>query len=165
MADHHRRPDAASRLGADEVGGLRFWLSAAAGLAIVAFGLVGLLNDPRGGSLTSWVTFLLGGLLLHDGLFAPLVVIASLIAWWVLPRRARPAIQATAVVAGTVVLVAIPVVGRWGRLAGNPSLLPRDYAAGLAVAIGVIATLGALAVVWALRRPPPAAPPADRGGW
>ena len=82
-----------------------------------------------------------------------------------LPRRARPAILATAIVAGIVVLISIPVLGRPGALPGNPSLLPRDYPAGLAAALGVIALIGALAVLRALRRPVPPPPPADRGGW
>ncbi len=155
-----------ARLGTDEVGGARFWICAAAGLGIAAFGLIGLLNDPRAGSLSNWATFLIGGLVLHDGLFAPLVVGASLVAWWVLPRRARPAIIATAIVAGVVVLISIPVLGRPGELPGNPSLLPRDYAAGLAVALGVIGLVGAFAVARALRRPAPPPPPSpDRGGW
>ena len=169
MDAEHRARDAApppARLGADEVGGVRFWICAAAGLGIVAFGLIGLLSDPRAGSLSNWATFLIGGLVLHDGVFAPLVVVASLVAWWVLPRRARPVIVATAIVAGVVVLLSIPVLGRPGALPGNPSLLPRDYPAGLATALGVIALIGALAVVRVLRRPaPPTPPPPDRGGW
>ena len=154
-----------ARLGADEVGGARFWVFAAVGLAIVAFGLIGLLNDPRAGSLANWATFLIGGLVLHDGIFAPLVVGASLIAWWILPRRARPAFLATAIVAGIVVLLSIPVIGRWGELPGNPSLLPRNYTAGLAVALGVIAVIGLLAIVRALRRPDRVDPPPGPGGW
>ena len=153
------------RLGADEVGGLRFWLCAAVGGGVMAFGLVGLLNAPRAGSLWSWATFFFGGLLLHDGVFAPLVIGASLLAWVVLPRRTRPAIHATAIVAGCVALVSIPVIGRWGALPTNPSLLPRDYVAGLAVAIGVIALVGVVAVARAARRPDPPPQPPDRGGW
>ncbi len=155
----------APRLGEDEVGGRLFWVAAAVGLGVIAFALIGLLNDPRAGSLTNWATFLIGGLLLHDGLFAPLVVSLGLVGWFVLPRRLRPAFQATLIVAGSVVLLSIPVIGRWGELPGNPTLLPRDYGAGLAVALGVVAIGGLIAVLRAARRPAPPPGPPDRGGW
>ena len=159
------RPQA--RLGEDEVGGRLFWVAAAVGFGLIAFALIGLLGDPRAGSLTNWATFLIGGLLLHDGLFAPLVISLGLFGWFVLPHKLRPAIQATVIVAGSVVLISIPVIGRWGKLPGNPTLLPRNYTAGLAVALGVIALGGLIAALRAARHPRPAPPsgPPDSGGW
>ena len=156
------RPDE-PRLGADEVGGPRFWICAALGGGVIAFGLIGLLGDPRAGSLTSWLTFLLGGLFLHDGVLAPAVVGASVTLALLAPRRVRPALQVTAFIAGMILLVAIPVVGTWGELPGNPSLLPRDYGAGLAVALGIVLLTGAVAAMRALRRASPPETDEPRG--
>ena len=45
-----------------------------------------------------------------------------------MPSRAwlRPALQGTLLVTAAVVLVSVPVVGGFGRLATNPSILPGD---------------------------------------
>jgi hypothetical protein len=42
-----------------------------------------------------------------------------------------------------VVLVSVPVLGRFGAQADNPSLLPRDYPAGLALTLSVVVLAGA----------------------
>ena len=158
-------PGQQARLGSEEDGGARFWVCAVAGLGIVAFGLFGLLNARLVGSIGSWATYLIGGLLVHDALLAPFVVAASVVLIYAVPSRVRPALQGTLIVAGSVVLVAIPAVGGWGRIPTNPSLLPRDYGLGLAIAVGVIVIAGAIAAVRAARRRPAQSPPSRRNGW
>jgi hypothetical protein len=68
-------------------------------------------------------------------------------------------------VAGSVALVAIPVLGGWGRRPDNPTLLPRDYGLGLAIALAVIVAAGLVGAARAARAPRAPAAPRDPGGW
>ena len=120
--------------------GVAFWLCAAVGLAIVGFGVGGLLTQLDGRALTSWLKVFGGGLLVHDAIFAPLVVLGSVLLVRVVPASVRAPVQGALIVSGALVAISVPVVGGYGRLANNPSLLPSD-------AYGVRLVL-ALAVVW-----------------
>jgi hypothetical protein len=119
-----------------------FWLGTALGTAIAGFGVYGLVTNLHDIALTSWLKTLGGGLIAHDLLFAPLVVIGSVLLVRVLPGRVRAPIQVALIVSAALIAVAIPVVHGAGRLANNPSLLPSEhYGARL---------IGALSVVWAI---------------
>jgi hypothetical protein len=123
-------------------GGPAFWIATAIGGAIVVFGVAGLLSNLEGAALASWAKTIAGGLVTHDALFAPLVVVGGAIVARVVPRRARAPVQVAAIVSGALIAVAIPVVDGAGRLANNPSILPSDrYGTRL---------LAVLAAVWAI---------------
>lgn len=125
------------------------------GLAGVAAGLWGawlLLGPDRGdtAALVSTVVWLGGGVLLHDVVLAPLVLLLGFVAVRLLPGGWRAAVAGGLVVLGSVTLLAIPVLGRFGAKPDNPTLLDRAYGPGwLAMAAGVV--LGTL-VVGLLRR-------------
>jgi hypothetical protein len=131
-------------------GGPLFWAGTVVGLGVVAFGLIGLLNHLPDAS--NWALWFVGGLLVHDGVIVPTVAVVSVLLGWLLPVRVLPVVQGVLVVAVVLVLVSIPVVGGWGRLANNPSLLPLDYGRNLSVVLGLVAAVGALLVLRALRR-------------
>ncbi len=131
-----------------------FWPMAFAGTALSVFGLAGLLRDERVGDSMSWLTYFVGGLLAHDVVWAPLVVVGSVVLVRVVPRSVLPVLQGALIVTATVLLVAYPVVWGDGRLANNPSILPLDYPRNLAVVlVGVWAVAAALIVRAALRTP------------
>ncbi|MCU0312983.1 MAG: hypothetical protein MUC84_02845 [Solirubrobacteraceae bacterium] len=153
------------RLGDEDDGGLRFWLCAVIGLGVVVIATVQLAGARLIGSVGSWAAYLLGGLLVHDLLLAPAVVLISIALLHLVPSRLRPAAQATLIVAGSVALVAIPVLGGWGRRPDNPTLLPRDYGLGLAIALAVIVAAGLVGAARAARAPRAPAAPRDPGGW
>jgi MFS family permease len=153
------------RLGDEDDGGLRFWLCAVIGLGVVAIATVQLAGARLIGSVGSWAAYLVGGLLVHDLLLAPVVVLTSIALIHLVPSRLRPAAQATLIVAGSVALVAIPVLGGWGRRPDNPTLLPRDYGLGLGIALAVIVAAGLVGAARAARAPRAPAAPRDPGGW
>jgi hypothetical protein len=133
--------------------GAAFWVCAAVGLAIVAFGIGGLLTQLQGPALTSWLKVIAGGLLAHDALFAPLVVLGSVLVVRVVPASARAPVQGALIVSGALIAVSIPVVGGYGRLANNPSLLPSDrYGTRLAVALAVVWALAAALALFGIWR-------------
>jgi hypothetical protein len=96
-----------------------------------------------------WVV---GLALAHDLVLAPLVLGVGAAVRRGVPGRARPFVTGGLVASGALVLVAWPAVRGYGRLAGNPSILPRDYGTGLAVAVGATWLLVGVAALAASRR-------------
>ena len=91
-------------------------------------------------ALADVALFLAGGVLAHDLLLAPLVVLAG-VGVARLPVRARPPAVVGLVVLGSVTLMAAPVIGRSGARPDVPSLLDRPYGAlWLGFAVLVLAT-------------------------
>jgi hypothetical protein len=123
----------------------------ALGFGGAAYGLVQLL-DLGLDNLRATVVWLAGGVLLHDGLLAPLTLAAAS-ALRLLWRRAVPAALAGgAIVLGTVTVLAVPVLGRFGARADNPTLLDRNYVLGwLLVATLTVAASGTAVAVATVR--------------
>ncbi|TQK68636.1 hypothetical protein [Nocardioides sp. SLBN-35] len=99
------------------------------------------------------VLWLVAGVVVHDAVIAPV----SLAAGWALDRwgvasagrrAARDAIGTGLLLVGSLTLVAVPVLGGWGRRPDNPTLLDRDYVGGwLGVVALVVVGLGARSLV------------------
>ncbi|MEU9079914.1 hypothetical protein ACFYUY_22780 [Kitasatospora sp. NPDC004745] len=133
----------------------------AAGLAVIGYGLSGLLADPYITDPLDVAVWGIGGLVLHDGLWVPLVCLLGAFA------VRGPVLRGWLVVAAAVTAVGLPAVLRADDDHGNPSVLPlpylRNWLLVLAATAGV-ALLVALVGRWrrrgrAVRRP---APRADR---
>lgn len=111
----------------------------AIGVAIAAWGAWTLLTNSRVDQLVNTVLWLGGGIAAHDALIAPLTLVLA----WLLVRRMPEWLRGSAaagfVVLGTVTVVAIPVLGAWGRRADNATLLPRDYWVGWLIVAAVVA--------------------------
>lgn len=118
--------------------GVRFWVTAAAGWLVIAFGIRGALLHHVDTRPRDLVTFVVGGALLHDLVFAPLVVGAGVLVGRLVPGRGRAPVQVALIVGGIVALFAYPLVRGFGRATGNPTSLPHDYATNLAVVVGIV---------------------------
>ena len=75
--------------------------------------------------------------MLHDFVLVPLTLLLGLALIRLLPANLRAPVAGGLVVLGSVTLLAVPVLGRFGARADNPTLLDRDYAAGWLVVAGV----------------------------
>ncbi len=124
----------------------------ALGVAAAAYGGWRLLSRQHGSDLVDAVTWLAGGVLLHDALLAPLVVLLGLGAVRVLPLAARAPAAVGLVVLGSVTLMGVPVLGRFGARSDNPTLLDRDYTAGWLVLAAIIVAAVVAASWWRARR-------------
>ena len=128
------------------------WPLYAAGTAMVGWGLYGqVLGDDTKPARVAvlWVAAALA----NDLVLAPLVLVLGLVGRRVLPGRLRGSLQGGAFVAGVLVLLAVPALGRYGARSDNPSVLPRDYTSGLLVALAVVGGATVLhAAVRLLRR-------------
>ncbi|WP_436533197.1 hypothetical protein [Actinoplanes sp. HUAS TT8] len=102
----------------------------AAGLLIFAYGLLGAILDTDV-NLVGVVVFGAALLVLHDGVFLPLVGAAGALLRRFVPSGWQPAVRIVAVTAVAVTVVALPLVLGFGRDAGNPTVLPRAYGKGL----------------------------------
>lgn len=130
-------------------GGPVFWTAVAVGWAVIAFGVVGALVDARFTHPTSMATWMVGALLVHDLVLAPLVFGVGRLLRRGATGTGRTLLQAVLVLFGALVVVSIPVLGRFGTRPDNDTLLPRDYAVGLIVALLVVwaATTAVMSVV------------------
>ncbi|MGH3496259.1 MAG: hypothetical protein ACRDP1_02175 [Nocardioidaceae bacterium] len=114
------------------------------GLAAVGYGLY------RAYELgpSAWrpvLTWLAGGVLLHDAVLAPAVVAAGFAAAHWLPHAWRQPLVVALVVWGSTTLFALPVLGRYGQLPSNPNVLDRPYLESWWIGTAVVA---AVVVVW-----------------
>ncbi|MEE1782077.1 hypothetical protein PUR71_03890 [Streptomyces sp. SP17BM10] len=139
------------------------WLRAVlllGGLALLGFGLSGLLADSYITDPLDVLVWAVGAVVLHDGLWLPLLCLVG-------ARYARgPVLRAWLVVAAAVTAVGLPAVLRDGTNHGNPSVLPLPYGRNLLLvltATAAVALLVALVRRWrtqglSLRRRRPADP-------
>lgn len=121
----------------------------ALGLPLLAYGVRGVLVDARRthpGELARW---LVGSAILHDVVLVPVVLLASVLVVRLAPAWARvPALWALATSA-MLALYAWPFLRGYGRNPSVPSLLARDYVAGLAAYVAAVVVI---ALAWALLR-------------
>lgn len=135
--------------------GRLFWPAVALGWVVMAAGATGLLTDAGRTRPAESVRFVLGAAVVHDLLLAPVVVAAGWAVARVVPKQARGPVQAAMIVSSVVALFAVPFVRGYGRVSTNPSILPRNYGAGLAVILVAVWVVVAVAVGrrWMAHRP------------
>ncbi len=133
-------------------GGPVFWVAVAVGWAVMAFGVVGALDNAADTHPRSLAIWLVGSLAVHDALIAPATFIVAGVLRRALAPPLRAVVQAALIVSAVIVIVSIPVVGGFGSTPDNPSALPRNYALGLAVAVGLVWACSAVALGLAWRR-------------
>ena len=134
------------------------------GVAALSFGLQQLLTGGNSTRLTSSLPWLIGVLVVHDGVLAP----AAALAGWMLTRVARgrwaravPAVGVGAYLAVVLVLLALPALLSPG-VTDNRTVLPRDYRTGLGILLAAdLAITVVLASVAVRRHGGPAARPGN----
>lgn len=113
------------------------------GVLAAAYGAWTLLGEDERDLLDAGL-WLAGGVVLHDFVLAPIVIVLGLaLRRWVPPSWCTPVVVA-GIALGSLTLLAIPVLGRFGARSDNPSLLDRPYIAGwlALLALGLLAVLG-----------------------
>jgi hypothetical protein len=138
----------------EPLSGWRWWTGLAVGGAVGLFGLAGLVANAAKTMPLRWLEWLVGLLLAHDFVVAPLVQLAGRRLRRRAPGSWRWPLQLGLVTSGVLVLASVPVLIGVGRRTqpGNPSVLPGDYPRALAGVLAVV-WLGALALgIWSARR-------------
>jgi hypothetical protein len=109
----------------------------AGGALVMVYAVVGAVT---GGdvNLVGVPLFLVAVLVLHDGVFLPVVIGVGALVHRFVPERWRPAVRAAAVVSVGVSVVGVPSALGFGRSADNPSALPRAYGWGLTLILTLV---------------------------
>lgn len=115
-----------------------FWMSAAIGWGVIAYGLRGLLQHHVDTRPANLARFVVGGALAHDLLFAPLVLVAGVVAVAVFRGPQRAWAQAALIISGCVALFSYPLVRDYAKVLHNPSSLPHNYTANAGLTVGVV---------------------------
>jgi hypothetical protein len=119
----------------------------AGGLAAATYGFV-VMGESGLTNIVRTLYWLAGGVIAHDGLLAPATLVIVGVATRLLPAWARGPAAVGLLVLGSLTLMAIPVLGRFGARPDNPTLLDRNYTAGwLLVATITCASVVAVALV------------------
>ncbi|MFE3324421.1 hypothetical protein [Streptomyces sp. NPDC059176] len=109
------------------------------GVAVMGFGAWLLFGGGEVRNPWDVVVWLVGAVVLHDALIAPVVfAVGALIA----ARPGRRILRATLITVGALTLVALPALLRPGT-PKNPSVLPLDYFANWLLASGAVVVLAA----------------------
>jgi hypothetical protein len=112
------------------------------GVLAMLYAAIGAVAD-LGGKLGGVLIFLIAVLVVHDGIWLPLVLLAGALLNRIIPARHRGHVRVTAIVVAALGLAALPLALGLGRSADNPSALPLDYGRNLAlVLLGVVVTDG-----------------------
>jgi uncharacterized PurR-regulated membrane protein YhhQ (DUF165 family) len=135
---------------------------ATVGILLLLYGIVRLLINIPNQELLWVALWLVAALIIHDALIAPGVVGVGWLLRRFLPDRARRFVQTGLIAAAAVTVIAIPMIIREGSQPPQKTLLIQNYAANLALLLGIIAgvTLAAYAVRVARDRSRPASSPA-----
>lgn len=133
--------------------GVTFWLGVAAGWSIIGFGIHGFLRDHRSTHPGYALRWLIEFALLQDLFVSPIIAVVGYLLGRFLPRGPiRAVIQGALIISAVVTLTAWPVLRGYGRDGRLPSLLPLNYATGLATVLGIVWASAAVILVVRLLR-------------
>jgi len=113
------------------------------GVAVAGYGGWLLFSRQDLHQLTNLAEWLVGGVVLHDAVLAPVVVVVGWICARTLPAHLRGLLVRILVLLGPVTLIAVPVLFGGGNDPTNPTIDGRDYARGW-VAVAIVCVLAAL---------------------
>ena len=120
------------------------WLVGLAGLPVAGYGVWLAFSRQDLDQVLDVGVWLLAGVLVHDVLIAAVGLLVGLVVL-ALPTSVRAPATVALVVVGSLTLVALPVLGRFGERAGNPTHLDRPYLAAWLILVAVV-TLGVVVV-------------------
>lgn len=114
------------------------------GVAAIGYGALRILTDAKDTKPLALVKWLIGSLLVHDLLIAPVVVGLGWLLVRFVPPRARTFVQAGLVTGGLVGALGVVLVWRQGKSSARSlALLQQNYAANLLVLLVIIAAVTA----------------------
>ena len=127
-------------------------LLAVAGILLIGLGAVRILVGVPIGEVAVLILWLIGAVVLHDGIIAPVTIgVGALLGRWV-PDRARHYLQAFLVAAGLVTVIAIPLISRRNTQPASKAILQQNYVANLTILLGLIAAASLLCYALAVAR-------------
>ena len=120
---------------------MRAWRIAlsVSGILLLLFGAVRVVTVVPFADLFVLALWLIGAVVIHDGVVAPLTVGTGWLLARTVPPRARRYLQGFLIVGGLVTVIAIPLILRRGSQPVSKAILRQNYAGNLSVLLAVIA--------------------------
>jgi len=119
----------------------------ALGVLAAAYGAWLLLSRQEPAQVVDVVVWAVVALVLHDVVIGGLELALGAAAAKVLPWTVSGPVSGGFLVLGSVTLLAVPVLGRFGEKADNPTLLDRDYTTGWLVLAALVLAAVVLGVL------------------
>lgn len=150
----------------DTTGSKAFRLSLGAiGACGIAYGIARILTDSKDTKPLALLKWLIGSLLLHDAIIAPVVIgIGWLLARYV-PDRARSFVQGGLVTGGLISSMGLILIWRQGKTSAKSlALLQQNYLAHLLILLAIVAvvTFGCYLITVSRSNRTKTRPPADQ---
>ena len=112
------------------------------GIATIAYGVTRILQDPTSTKPLGLAKWLIGALLLHDLLIAPLVLGVGWIVSRVVPGRARPLVQGGLITGALISVIAVVLINREGKTSSPAlALLTQNYLVNLLILLAIVAAV------------------------
>lgn len=120
----------------------------------VGFGLWGvwLMRDFTTQQLTSEAFWLAGGVIVHDAILAPVVVVVGFVASRLLPDHFRSSTATAFLIWGTLTIAFLPVLSGKGGKPGNDTILGKPYVLSWIIMTLVLIAYAVVAALWRRRR-------------
>jgi len=115
-----------------------FWVSAAVGVSVMAFGVLGLFHDAARTNPDQWVRWFVGAALVHDFVVAPLVFAVAITTRKLLPPPLVGIVNGALITTAVLAAVTYPFLRGYGENPLNPSILPNNYAINLLWLTGLV---------------------------
>jgi hypothetical protein len=129
-----------------------FWVSAAVGVSVMAFGVLGLFHDAARTNPGQWVRWFIGAALVHDFVVAPLVFAVAMTTRKLLPPALVGIVNGAFITTGVLAAVTYPFLRGYGENPLNPSILPNNYAMNLLWLTGLVWLVAGVALLRRWRR-------------
>jgi hypothetical protein len=151
--------------------GRAYWIALPIGVALMAFGVVGVVSDKGIATSLDIGTWLVGADVAHDFVLAPFACVIGAAVARALPRVVRAPVLAALLTTGVLLIVVFPALRGYGhdQVPDNSSVQPLDYTTATLTALSLV---WAAAAVWVIvrlaspgrerRRPPTRATPGGR---
>jgi hypothetical protein len=118
----------------------------AGGLALIGFGVSGLLREPYlAGHQVQVLLWGAGGIVLHDGVWVPFLLLVGAVLARVVPARVRGPVVVGLITAAGITAVGLPAAIRENQHNGNTTLLPLPYLRNWLLLLAAVAVLTAAA--------------------
>lgn len=117
------------------------------GLPLLAYGLRGVMIDAERTHPAELGRWIVGAAVVHDVLIVPVVLTVGVALRRWCPAGLWPSVRWALFTSAVLTALAWPFIRGYGRRSSIPSLLPRNYAAGLLAALAAVWLTAAL---WAL---------------
>lgn len=119
------------------------------GVLLGLFGVYRILTNVHHHALLVLGFWLIGAIVIHDGIFSPAIIAVGWVIEHTVPPRARRYLQAALIMGGLVTIIAIPMIHRRDSQPPVKAILRQNYGGNLTLLLGIIAGISLL--LYALR--------------